>query len=217
MVIPVGMDYTATVQGSAIKLVQCEQCQQEYLYQMTRSAFGESRSVLFLNMEGAKDRAANKAQELLRQKLEKTCDPVPCPACGWYQQNMVARARYLRYKWMSTLAIAMLPIGLILGLAGGIMTGIHDRDPDSIPFFVIAIIWGIAAVALLALPSLVAIRIWLRRRFDPNLGNVEERKTLGQQLAMTKEAFTAMLQRAEKLREETAGAPSPNIRELPPK
>src|SRR5438094_115887 len=57
VIIPVGMDYTATVQASTLKPVTCEQCNQEYFYQMTRSAFGESRSVLFINMEGAKNRA----------------------------------------------------------------------------------------------------------------------------------------------------------------
>src|SRR5262245_28452231 len=51
--IPTGVDYTSTVTGSVLKQVRCEQCNLEYLYEMTRSARGEGTSLLFLDNEGA--------------------------------------------------------------------------------------------------------------------------------------------------------------------
>lgn len=81
--IPYGMDYTAHLSGSILKMVRCEQCAQDYVYVLTRSAEGQGRSLLFLDNEGARERAASRAERRLREKLERSCDPVPCLHCGW--------------------------------------------------------------------------------------------------------------------------------------
>jgi hypothetical protein len=88
MAIPYGTKYTTTVSGAVLKFVNCEQCQAEYVYQMERLGMGEGTSVLWLNREAVKQQSFEAAEASLAERLEKEIDPVPCPACGWYQADM---------------------------------------------------------------------------------------------------------------------------------
>jgi hypothetical protein len=108
--IPYAMRYTATLQGQAAKLVCCEQCQFEYVYLIARKASGEGTSWLFVDNQGAQQRAQDAAAERLTAKLERARDVVPCPACGWLQKDMVERARRQRYGWMATAMAVLYPI-----------------------------------------------------------------------------------------------------------
>jgi hypothetical protein len=65
MLIPYGMQYLSTVEGVVWKVVRCEQCQTAYAYRMAVSATGAASSFLFLDNEGARDRASAAAAEAL--------------------------------------------------------------------------------------------------------------------------------------------------------
>jgi hypothetical protein len=91
-----GLEATAshTARGSAVKTVRCEACHCQYAYRLSREAVGTSSDFLVADAQAAKQNASDE----LRKLLERECDPVPCPTCGWYQRNMVRRARQLRYR-----------------------------------------------------------------------------------------------------------------------
>jgi hypothetical protein len=192
--IPIGVNYTSIGRDTAIKQVKCEQCDSEYVYQMTRSAQGSGLSLFFADNEGAQERAAQRAQEAVREKLLTSCDPVPCPACGWYQQYMVPRARYLRYKWMGTAALSAPLVAIILMVVAGFLTALHAPTPPRVPFLAVLLAWVLVGLSLTAAPGFLFARSIIRRRYDPNLEDVDRRKKLGQDRAMSKEAFLKMIQ-----------------------
>jgi len=92
-----GSSHGATVHGAIVKRVQREQCGARYVYQMERSAQGSGLNPYLLDERGAAWRAKVRARSKLDQRLEKDCEVVPCPECGFVSAEMVkeARRRYL--------------------------------------------------------------------------------------------------------------------------
>jgi len=165
MLIPTGMHYFATAEGTFWKIVTCEQCRTTYAYRMKVSATGVGSSPLFLDNEGARARASLGAEATLLRKAERLEVPIPCPACGWYQRSMV---RLLRRKvhWGHTtgvVALVLSPLLLLLDdLLGLMLTGL------------------VAACGL----ALIVTGFVVRWRSDPNAGDPEPRKQLGQSLTV---------------------------------
>jgi len=184
------MDYMSTMSGAVFKLVACEHCGTEYFYQLKRVATGQGTSLLFLDNQGAAERAASCAEETLRLKLYCGVDLVPCPACGWYQQNMVAKARRQHRRWMLN-AGACLTIGLIPVTFFGMVFNAVQRGGPAIPwplFFA-----GIGSLAILGIGLMVAKCI-LAARYDPNSQEVEIRKRLSQGRAILRKEWEQRVQ-----------------------
>jgi hypothetical protein len=188
--IPYGMSYSSTMSGAVLKLVRCEHCRAEYVYKMERVATGEGSSFLFLDNEGAASRASSEAQEVLRRKLEQGVDLVPCPACGWYQKNMLPKARRKYGNWMlntgACLALSVIPVACL----GGLFNGSRQERPW-IPwslFFAGLIALGVLGVVLMTAKFILA------GRYDPNNQDVETRKQLGRARGMLREEFDRLLQ-----------------------
>ena len=97
VLIPTGANHTATATGSVIKKVRCEHCSVEYVYRMERKVTGRGYSPIFLDNDGASDRAQDSARQKLGEEIDKGTDIVPCPSCGWLQNNMV---RKLKKQWI---------------------------------------------------------------------------------------------------------------------
>ena len=190
VLIPYAMNYTSTVRARIPKLVACEQCSFEYVYIMERTGQGTGTSMLFLDNSGAQDRAAASAHNEVMMKLERSCDPVPCPACGWYQQQMVIRARYLRYRWMTTTAIVLFIVsGFFLLFALG-FTMVKGDEADVVT---LVCVWGVLGlVAGLVVLCPILKRRWTQQ-YDPNQEEVETRKQLGQERALGKDEFVKLL------------------------
>jgi hypothetical protein len=151
MGIPIGQTYTATVRASTYKPVKCESCSAHYIYKMERQAEGQGNSLLFLDNDGAKQRASDEAEQKVRQKLKDEFDTVPCPKCGCYQEAMAQVVRGRRFAFLRWLGIAAIVVGGIVGLLE-----VEEAGPFG------AFVWapGIA---------MIAFRRWeSTRRFDPN-------------------------------------------------
>src|SRR5262249_28746596 len=114
--IPYAKEYTATLEGAVYKLVHCEKCQAEFAYEMRREGGGFGDSLFFFPNKSAQERALSKAQDDLRRRLEKECDPVPCPECGWYQEHMIPVIRRKYQFWMTIAAALLLFAGFIMSL-----------------------------------------------------------------------------------------------------
>jgi hypothetical protein len=194
MVIPYATEYTATLSGSVLKLVPCEHCGAEYVYQLERSAQGSGTSFLFLDNDGAQARASARAEAELRQLLERGVDLVPCPKCGWYQANMLPVARRQAYRGMRNAGLCLL-IGVIpLALIGGLINAAAGGAPGGDP----AIPWPVFLAGLIVLglagAGLLVARVVRSASYDPNAGDVEAHKQLGQSRAMLREEFEKMIQ-----------------------
>jgi hypothetical protein len=188
--------YSAVVQGQLPKLVACEHCGLEYVYLLERSAQGEGTSFLFLDNAGAQHRAHQRAERRLRAKLERDFDPVPCPACGWYQAAMVPRLRKLRHGWMPKTGVALLPLAVILGLAAAIAQGVAEREPGHAAFAVALLLGAGALAAVAAAPALPLLKWALCRDYDPNAEDVEVRKQRGRERAVPKDDFLRRARRS---------------------
>ncbi len=182
------MQYTATVRGRTPKLVQCEKCAYEYVYFMSRKGYGEARSLMFLDNKGAANRATDQARERLAYKLDHSCDPVPCPACGWYQENMVARARHLRYGWLGITLTVLYPVTVVMAMLAGFVT-MDNKDPSSDTKQIIMVLWIMSGVFGALTVGLTVLSRRLHRRFNPNGENVEERKKRGQSRTISKKEY----------------------------
>jgi hypothetical protein len=193
--IPYALTYKTTLRGHVPKLVQCEQCGQEYVYLLEQTVVGQGTSFLFLDNQGAQERSAAQAEAALRKGLEEGCEVVPCPACGRVQQHMIPRARQLRHRWMLRIAIGLLAAAGVIALPALVNTLI-DGITSGMTAFAVAL-WVTVG---LALGCGIALLIWRRRLtrdYDPNREPEGTRKSTGQRLAVSKEEFMRMAQEVE--------------------
>jgi hypothetical protein len=107
--------YNATVKGSIVKSVTCENCGHAYSYRMSRVVNG-SEQTLFSSSRGH-EKALKKAQVNLTKALDTEHDDVPCPACNWHQAPHIACVRVQSYPQLKSLAGAFFFLaGLALGV-----------------------------------------------------------------------------------------------------
>jgi hypothetical protein len=172
-----GTDWTVTRSGTVLKFVRCEQCNHDYAYWMHRKIEHSSFSALGLDNRGAVSRAAREANDRLDRALRKSCDPVPCPECGHYQEAMVARARRIRLIGLWNFGIALIP----LSLGAGLLAGSFFQDDDE--KMILAFIAGLGAT-LVFNPIVILGRYWSNKHHDPNTKSAERRIKLGRRLAL---------------------------------
>jgi hypothetical protein len=75
----------ASRSGNVLKPASCENCGQQYEYVLTRTVDETGL--------GSAEAVGRRADAALERTLSEDCDPIPCPACGWYQAGMVRRLR----------------------------------------------------------------------------------------------------------------------------
>ncbi len=180
-----GNDYTATAAGSVIKLVRCEQCSHEYGYKMSRKVSGRAFSALGLNNQNASDAATNLANRRLRRAIARSCDPVPCPSCGWYQEEMLARLRRTRFKWVDTLAILLFMFPIFATMIEGCY---FVNNENALLCFGVTF-----AVGWSFIPLVLFGRRWLNGIIDPNARAAAARIDLGRQLALSPKRFARLI------------------------
>jgi hypothetical protein len=146
---------SATVKGLTTKVVKCERCGESYEYILSRSGRGRDDSEAYSDLE---------------QRLVEGCEPVPCPSCGWYQNNMVPRARRLRHRWMFHTALYLFLgsiVGwLVVGITAGMIGIVGPEDPRSDVVRIIMIC--LVGLGMLLPPTLLILRYCLCLSYDPN-------------------------------------------------
>jgi len=189
----------ATLTGKTIKATPCEGCGHTYYYLLARTLHVtlSAADELLAGTEGGWHQAMHRAHKTLEQMLAGESDPVPCPVCGWYQQDMLARARELRFRGLLTYpAVAWLLLGVLSGIAAGLLTDASRRGApeEGISPTILVLAWSVAASGLLIGAACLLAR-WRRRRcYDPNGEPVGVRQELGRLMTLTPEA----LERARK-------------------
>ena len=149
ILIPIGVKRVAAVQGAVWKFVSCAQCQQRYAYLVELEATGEDHDLLFLDGKGSAERARAQAEQNLVQQSRNVVLPVPCPSCGFYQDDM---ARKLKDEAsINSLQIA----GVVIVLLSLVPLAL------GIPYiWVLTIVLGVTGLAVLAWGY--AVRVPLR-------------------------------------------------------
>jgi hypothetical protein len=167
----VWMEYTCEVSGGTYKFVECEACQQKYVYRMVRKAKGQGDSLYFLDNAGAQDRAQSKANADLQKALANDCDPVPCPKCGSYQDDMVAKLCREYRMWMFWAGIFSIFAGVLCGALGYTFYETDSRAAGLILY---------AAAFLGVVGGIIAI-VWRRQMsdaFEPNNTPLKDRLSI---------------------------------------
>lgn len=160
MTLSFGREVEATVSGSAVRSVCCEQCMHHYAYKLEREGTGTEFAWFYLGGKQAQRGAESRAARSLRKQLQAAHDVVPCPQCGFVQAGMVEEARANSHQWMSVVAI-IAGFFFIYALGFSVNSGRFDRR-DQLIFHSLAISTGLTAFGLAFLQS------FLRRRYNPN-------------------------------------------------
>lgn len=160
MTIRFGREIEATVSGSALRSVCCEQCNHRYAYELKREGTGTEFAWFYLGRKEAQAGAEARAARSLRKQLQAAQDVVPCPQCGFVQEEMVEEARANSYEWMSIVAI-IAGFLFIYALALSLNSGGFERR-DQLILHTLAISTGLTAFGFAFLQS------FLRRRYNPN-------------------------------------------------
>jgi len=184
--IPYALQYKDKLRGQVPKLVPCEECGLEYVYLFQGSAEGTGTSALFLDNQGAQDRARAHAEAHLAVTLQQGVAVVPCPRCGRVQQNMVPLARSSRLVWLLLVVLALSLAVAVFGMWAAVCSLTAANRQEQAEALTAWIVVGALAVVA---AGLFFLRRALNQRYDPNSAPVEERQRLGQELAVTKEEF----------------------------
>jgi hypothetical protein len=173
--------------GSMFKIVQCESCRFVYVYRMTRTGAGSASESVFAD-GGAVDEAAAYASFDLQQKLAHDCDAVPCLECGKYQQHMIDALKrdFQSGQWYTGIILLLLAV-ILAAIYGILMSGPrHIEKPD----------WTLGALAALAGVSgatMLLLRRYQLRHFDPHATDVAERMKIARKYARTLDEFREYL------------------------
>jgi hypothetical protein len=166
---------TASVPGQTTKVVRCETCGRNYAYELKRIGHGQADG----HSEDSSSLARQRAEEDLRHLLATGIELIPCPACGWYQTDMIPGVRRRHRRWMvyvgQCLTVGLIPVA-VFGLL--IINGFPEAQ-------------GLAPVFVAGLVCLLAVGIGmfirrhqLAKNFNPNDEDVGVRTLYGQSRAI---------------------------------
>jgi hypothetical protein len=147
--------------GQISKVVCCEKCGRRYAYELKRRG---------------------RDAKHLAQLLETGVEAVPCPACGWYQSDMIPAARRQHRRWMvyagQCLTLGLVPVVAVIGEFFYVVP--ERQGPPSVP-------WPAFVASLVCLLAVgIGLFIWRHRlgqKFNPNDGDAEAHKRYGQSRA----------------------------------
>ena len=150
----------------AVRETLCEACGHRYLYLLTRSVDVRASWLddLRYGSEGSSHVALHRANSQLERALATDSDPVPCPACGWYQADMLPKARGKRYGWL-TFPTALLLLGGGTVLPGASVMIAAWRSSAETSLSELTALWAVWVTAFVVLVAGVVFFIrGLRRR-----------------------------------------------------
>lgn len=173
-----------TIEKTAIKQAHCEHCNCLYAYQTSRKASRSSDGALAAGHVGGvvgvliwalvrslskNDDSKLRAQaEIAAQKqIDRAIEVVPCPECGWYQQDMVKEAR--RRARRDRLMMTFISFGSLAAFALFIMAAINDDKYSRKPIVPHSALW--IAGSVVAICTALYVLRWVHLgNYDVNAG-----------------------------------------------
>ena len=195
--IPYAQEFAVSANGRIIKEVNCQSCRRKYHYDHHVEVEGHDVSLLFLDNQGAQVRATTKAEKELRRQL-RLPKAVPCPHCGYYQQEMldVARAERLAdgpLGFIMTIGSLAFVIGSVVALIAAAIRATRTTFPLEAELYFWIATGGVVVSSFVT----CAIVLLLNSRYDPNCQDKDKRIRLGQQLSLSKDELQNLEERNE--------------------
>jgi hypothetical protein len=169
--------YTSVSEGRRDKRVQCERCQAEYVYTLSRTAIAQRSRYLSIGGASAEQSASDEASRELIYGLHFGVDPRPCPRCGYFQSSMQEAAESLRLRWLDFGMYPYFLIGFILfALFCAYLNVILVDRRLVMPWYAVGLMLVPVAGLLAVIPY---FRRWLLRNYNPNDLTPEQRAARG--------------------------------------
>jgi hypothetical protein len=167
--------------------VRCEKCGQFYHYPIFREGFG---SYAAIDEDAAVHAASSIAQARVINAIDRGVEIVPCPSCGWVQDDMVREMKRRTAQPLHFIGIALVVIAALIVLGVGIQRLFvieGEIEPWRLNPMLPTSLAGAGVVAFV-------LRLTLQRRIDPNRGG-RARELPSAVLAIPGKATADMLQR----------------------
>jgi hypothetical protein len=179
----------ATATGLTLRLVECESCRHQYGYLLkavatVRAGGSESRG------GQAVDEAAKVAKAKVKKRLKHALELVPCPDCGWVQDNMRALARKAHLRWLMYVSAALCFLAILLSAGATVTLAVTRRASEGILLYLVV---AVVAFGLIGL-GLLALRLLLATLHEPNRSNPNRQRQLGAQRALTPKKLVRALE-----------------------
>jgi hypothetical protein len=174
------------VGGSTVVATRCQQCAERYRYRLKRTAWGQSPN---------KAMAREAARERLRLLLRRQIDPVPCPRCGWFQEEMISLLRGRRLRWLRTLGIFCLSLGGVGAAFVFVWLKNSLEQGTRLTTTTFLAVSALAVIPLLGGAAFLVLRVVQNANYDPNDPETEEKRIeLGRSRALTRQEATELLE-----------------------
>jgi len=108
---------SSSVSGTAVAECTCEGCGVEYVYFVTREVSAQVKNMMWEDRVSAEKNATVLAEAKLEKTLATAIDPVPCPACGLLQADMVRAAKWRVLTWVFGAAMAVAFVFVLSGFS----------------------------------------------------------------------------------------------------
>src|SRR5262245_40528563 len=180
MAAPMFVSATRTV----ARHVSCEHCETEFVYEMTRTGYGESKYDRLEDMAVAHARATEAAFVARDEALATGAEAVPCPNCFKYQRHMFPAARQVQWGWLRGLGSQGLVALPVVAMLAVLVTVVACPGNSNLP-----LIAAIAAAGSLLIAGLVTAVVFRLTPCDPNRWSQTYRTTQAAALACRREEF----------------------------
>lgn len=116
-----GEKYTVKASGSLWKPVNCLYCGCSFVYLINHTASGSAENPLWLNRQGAINKAEDRAYKNLEKQIKNINLNYHCPECGYFQPDMISRMKLEIWKKavltsIATGAVSAFLIAIVLSL-----------------------------------------------------------------------------------------------------
>lgn len=184
-------EHKAEVTAHTVKKVRCEECGYRYAYNLERTGVGTGADFFFgIREKCAEADAERDATRSVKSQLRSSVDVVPCPECGWVQEHMLPRARYMHLMWMWKYPWYV-PSGCLVAMIAFLLLGAFANKAIRAPqagnvLGSLAILFGgLMVLSGIATAVLGVVKYVLSQGYDPNKLPVGERIERGKELAWT--------------------------------
>jgi hypothetical protein len=151
--------------GTRLASVECEQCNCQYFYELTRIGTGTASAAYGLGATSAEASSQLQSTAELQDRLTGEAELVACPQCHWINAELVEGYREGRYRWAAPLAAGVAFFGTVAALISAAYLWFGPAvDRVALPYVLI----GGPGISVSIGVAIVLVRNFLRSRIRPN-------------------------------------------------
>ena len=152
----------------ASRQVTCERCGQKFGYAFTRRGVGSSYSPYGLGSKSGEVHAERTAAQQAAERTHTEAELVPCPGCGWVNEDAIRQFRAGQYRGLLTYGLLLSIVSLaVAGVMVFLTTNGAIQNGRDIEFTRTLAAW-VGGVGLATAVFLIALRTWRLSRIQPN-------------------------------------------------